>query len=273
MYEKRRAVKAKERERERERGERMWSRNGVAFVVTAIGATAWTKLVHGLARRGVIEQKVSRKVVHIGTGLGYMLTWPLYTRVGVSRWLAASVPMAFSIRLGLVGVGVLDDKSVIAGMTRTGDRRELLTGPMIYGFVHSIATVIYWMDSPHGVLALVCLCAGDGAADIVGRRLGKYTGKWPHSPQKSYAGTAAFVVASTLVGSAYLHMFGSLYGREFLGAKLDDGQSSSGGIVAHTLLISTAASLVESLPFSDIDNITLTLTAALLSSWRCSTTT
>ena len=95
-------------------------------------------------------------------------------------------------------------------------------------------------------------------------RLGKYTGKWPHSPQKSYAGTAAFV-ASTLVGSAYLHMFGSLYGREFLGAKVDDGQSFSGGIVAHTLLISTAASLVESLPFSDIDNITLTMTAAPLS--------
>ena len=95
-------------------------------------------------------------------------------------------------------------------------------------------------------------------------RLGKYTGKWPHSPQKSYAGTAAFV-ASTLVGSAYLHMFGSLYGREFLGAKLDDGQSFSSGIVEHTLLISTAASLVMSLPFSDIDNITLTMTAAPLS--------
>ena len=46
------------------------------------------------------------------------------------------------------------------------------------------------------------MAAGDGLADIVGRRWG--TVKWPFSASKSYAGTAAFVVGAFVVSTAVL---------------------------------------------------------------------
>ena len=46
------------------------------------------------------------------------------------------------------------------------------------------------------------MAAGDGLADIVGRRWG--TVKWPFSASKSYAGTAAFVAGAFVVSAAVL---------------------------------------------------------------------
>ena len=53
----------------------------------------------------------------------------------------------------------------------------------MYGSVISAITAMYWRDSPVGVAAIAVLCAGDGFADIVGRKFGKGN-KLPHSPCK-----------------------------------------------------------------------------------------
>ena len=58
------------------------------------------------------------------------------------------------------------------GPQRQGHRSELLLGPLQYGVVHVLATLVFWRDSAPGVLALSALCAGDGAAEMIGRRFG-----------------------------------------------------------------------------------------------------
>ena len=52
-----------------------------------------------------------------------------------------------------------------------------------YRCVHVAATLAYWSGAPGGVLVIAILCAGDGLADIVGRRLGRRV-KWPHNRDK-----------------------------------------------------------------------------------------
>lgn len=66
---------------------------------------------------------------------------------------------------------------------RTGERRELLRGPLQYGLAIAALTAWFWRDSPVGVLGIAVLCAGDGMADIIGRRFGQ-ANKLFYSPQK-----------------------------------------------------------------------------------------
>eukprot|EP00878_Enallax_costatus_P014664 GHUV01015340.1.p1 GENE.GHUV01015340.1~~GHUV01015340.1.p1 ORF type:complete len:144 (+),score=7.79 GHUV01015340.1:390-821(+) len=51
-------------------------------VMCAAGVAAfayiWVKVFDGLASRGVLSQKLSRKLVHITSGPLFLLTWPLF---------------------------------------------------------------------------------------------------------------------------------------------------------------------------------------------------
>ena len=62
-----------------------------------------------------------------------------------------------------------------------------------------------------GVLALVALCAGDGAAEIFGASpFGRRSPRLPWCRRKSVVGTLAFFVATTLCGSAFALRFRAL---------------------------------------------------------------
>jgi len=83
-------------------------------------------------------------------------------------------------------------------MSRTGNRRELLRGPLSYGVVFVLATVVGWRSSVSSVFALVLLCVGDGFAELFGKAYGKgrILGSLPYNRKKTLAGTLAFVVFS-----------------------------------------------------------------------------
>jgi len=49
------------------------------------------------------------------------------------RWLAALVPLLFTIQFALIGFGIVKDEASVKAMSRTGDRREILHGPLFYG--------------------------------------------------------------------------------------------------------------------------------------------
>jgi len=55
-------------------------------------------------------------------------------------------------------------------MSRTGNPREILRGPLYYGIAFIILTIVFWKDSPVGMTALM-ICGGDGLADLVGRSI------------------------------------------------------------------------------------------------------
>lgn len=224
----------------------------VATLFTFAIAILFLRLMDFIAHRGWIESKLSRKFIHIGTGPIFVLCWLMYPDVPISRWLAALVPLLITAQFALVGTGIIKDEAAVRAMSRSGDRREILRGPLFYGIVFVAVTLIYWKDSLVGIPALMMMCGGDGVADIVGRRVRSM--KLPWSPEKSLAGSL-----SVFLGGWLLTMF-------IFAIYVWAGQFS--GPIMRFLLpvtwIALGAMLVESLPFRDVDNITLAVASALI---------
>lgn len=233
----------------------LWLHELLAVGITLLVALAWLRWMDALAVRGVIHKNLSRKLVHIGTGPFFVLCWNLYPAAPVSRWLAAAVPLAISLHLVFVARGIVKDPGVVHAMSRTGDLGEILRGPLYYGLIFSATTVVFWRESPAGILALMIMCGGDGLADITGRKWGSV--KLPWSKGKSWAGSAGMFVGSFAFGIVFLLIFSRL---GMFTPSLLPGQT----IVA-VAVVSLTATLVESLPVADIDNITITLSAIAMS--------
>jgi phytol kinase len=137
-------------------------------------------------------------------------------------------------------------------MSRTGDRREILYGPLFYGIVFVVMTLIYWKNTPTGMVALMLMCGGDGLADIMGR--GIKSPRLPWSKGKSVAGSAGMFIGGWVLAAFITGMF--------VVAGVFSGPFSS--YLVPITIIAVAGTAVESLPFKDVDNITVTLAAVLL---------
>jgi phytol kinase len=230
------------------------SNNLIAVLVTFIAALAWLRINDLAAHRGWISSHLSRKIIHMGTGPLFVLCWPLFTKSPASPFLAALVPLSITIQFILVGVGLVRDEAAVQAMSRTGDRREILKGPLYYGLVFVLLTVIYWYDSPTGMVALMLMCGGDGLADILGRRYGKAPLPWN--------------AGKTWIGSLGMFLGGWLFAAGILAAYIALGLFPGPwtAYLPAVTLIALVGTLIESLPFKDVDNITVTLSALVLGS-------
>lgn len=184
-----------------------WIADTVAAIITLAVAVLWLRIIDAFAHRGVLEPRLSRKIIHIGTGPLFVACWPLFSSEPAARWFAAAVPLVISLQFVAVGMGWMRDDAAVQAMTRTGDRREILRGPLYYGIAFVLVTLGWWRHSPVGILALMALCGGDGLADIVGRRFGRV--KLPGFREKSWAGSAAMFVGSFVFGAAFVAWFNS----------------------------------------------------------------
>src|SRR5512139_379099 len=169
----------------------------LATLFTFLIAVAFLRLMDYIAGRGWIDSRTSRKLIHIGTGPIFVLCWLMYPDVWISRWLAALVPLLITVQFALVGFGVIKDEAAVKAMSRTGDRREILRGPLFYGIMFVAITLLYWKDSLIGIPALMMMCGGDGIADIVGRRVQSAKLAW--SPDKTVAGMLSVFVGGWLM--------------------------------------------------------------------------
>jgi phytol kinase len=144
----------------------MLTSNWLALLITFAVALTWLRINDFAAHRGWIGSRLSRKLIHIGTGPLFVLCWLLFTPAPASRYLAALVPLLFTLQFVLIGLGIVKDEASVQAMSRTGDRREILRGPVFYGLVFVVMTLLYWLESPIGMVALMLMCGGDGLADI-----------------------------------------------------------------------------------------------------------
>lgn len=183
----------------------MLGNNLIALVVTLALSLLFLRLMDTLAHRGIISSPMSRKIIHIGTGPIFVLCWLLFTDQPSSRYLAALVPLGITLQFFLVGIGVIRDEAAVAGMARHGDRREILRGPLFYGLMFVVLTVVYWLDSPIGIVALMILCGGDGLADIIGKRVPSKSLPW--SPRKTLAGTITVFLGGFLFSALIFRVF------------------------------------------------------------------
>jgi len=230
----------------------MLGNNLLALVATLALSLLWLRLNDFLAHRGVISSPISRKIIHIGTGPIFVLCWFLFTDHVSSRYLAALVPLGITAQFFLVGAGIIQDKAAVAAMSRSGDRREILRGPLYYGMVFVVLTLIYWLESPIGIIALMILCGGDGLADIIGKRVKSKNLPW--SPRKTWAGTISVFLGGLLFAFIILSVF------QFAGVF----NYPWGKLLLNLLVIAFICSLVESLPMRDLDNLTVPLTSMIL---------
>ncbi|XP_022948407.1 farnesol kinase, chloroplastic-like [Cucurbita moschata] len=225
-----------------------------ASVLSGAVAFSLLRLWAETAKRG-LDQKLNRKLVHISIGLAFMLCWPMFSSGRRGAILASLVPGVNIIRMLVFGLGIVKDEATVKSMTRYGDYRELLKGPLYYVATITLVCIFYWRTSPISI-ALICnLCAGDGVADIVGRRFG--TQKISYNKNKSIVGSVAMASAGFLASVGYMYYFSSFGYVE-----------GSSRMVLGFLVVSLASALVESLPISTEidDNLTVPLTSFLVGS-------
>jgi len=182
--------------------------DAAASAITLTICLLWLASVNTLVKAGILEQRLSRKVVHIFTGPTFLLCWNLFSSLPSARLSAALVPFIITSQFLLTGLGLLSDPETVASICRTGNPRELLYGPLFYGITFVVVTTAFWRHSPVGILALMVLCGGDGLAEVAGRRFGGAPEqKLPWAPTKSWPGTAAMFLGSFLFGFSSVAFF------------------------------------------------------------------
>jgi len=231
---------------------KMLSSNLLALVITFVAALVWLRINDFAAHRGWISSQLSRKIIHMGTGPVFVLCWLLFPGKPIDRYLAALVPGLITVQFALVGLGIMKDEAAVKAMSRTGNPREILRGPLFYGIVFVILTIVYWLDSPIGIIALMLMCGGDGLADILGRRFG--IKKLPWAKEKSWIGSFGMFLGGWLFALGIVGIF--------VTQQVFPGPMSS--YLLPLTLIALIGTLVESLPLRDVDNITVTLAAVVL---------
>lgn len=147
---------------------------------------------------------------------------------------------------------MIPGKTTVQAISRTGDRHEMLKGPLLYGIVFITLTILFWVDSPVGIVALMILCGGDGFADILGSRFGYK--RLPWNKNKSWTGSLGMFLAGCFISIIMLEIF------------VSSGYFSPPIKLYYlpVVIVAGAATLIESLPISDIDNLTIALTTTIL---------
>ncbi|KAK6933480.1 hypothetical protein RJ641_036374, partial [Dillenia turbinata] len=228
-----------------------------------------------LTQRGFIPQSLSRKLVHISSGLLFLAAWPIFSSSSMeARYFASLVPLVNCLRLVIHGLSLATDEGLIKSVTREGKPE----GPLYYVLILIVSAVAFWRESPVGIVSLAMMCGGDGKtsaslpspnfspslvsinvfylillvgiADIMGRRFGVL--KLPYNKQKSWAGSISMFVFGFLVAIGMLYYFSSL-----AYFQLDWTQT-----IKRVALVSLLATIVESLPINEVvdDNVSVPLT-------------
>ncbi len=221
----------------------------LAFIITLGLAIIWLRINDFLVTKKVLNNQLSRKIIHIGTGPIFVLCWSLFPDFSYSRYVAALVPLLITVQFILIGVGVIKDQAAVDAMSRTGDPKEILKGPLYYGVVFVLVTMLFWTESLVGITALMILCGGDGFADIIGRRLP--ITKLPWSNGKSVGGSIGM-----FLGGLFFSFFIGIISISFFGYEIDIFS-----LFVKLLIINIFTTIIESLPIRDLDNITVPIVA------------
>ncbi|XP_040379489.1 probable phytol kinase 1, chloroplastic [Oryza brachyantha] len=228
-------------------------RDGAATLLITGGAYSLVRAFDALTERRLIEQNLSRKIVHVLSGVLFMSSWPLFSNSPGARFFAAIVPLLNCIRLLTYGLRLSTDEALVKSVTREGKPEELLRGPLYYVIVLLVSVLVFWRESPIGIISLSMMSGGDGFADIVGRRFGSM--KLPFNKKKSWIGSISMFISGYLLSALMLFYFSCL-GYFNVCWELALGKLA---------LAALAATVVECIPVTDVvdDNISVPLATML----------
>jgi phytol kinase len=227
---------------------------GSAALTAVLGYVLVKLIMLGYTKK-VYDSKVSRKLSHTFSAPLFILFFPIFSEADGARFFAASVALVNAVRLYLAGTGL--NSSLARTVSRSGDESEVLQGPFIYVCQLILFILCCWRSSMVGIVALSTLAAGDGMADLVGRRFGREN-KWFFSESKSIAGTAGFAVASSLCSIGLVNWLSVTGCLQYSLGPTD--------LALRIIAISVICAIVELFEFVD-DNYSVPITAAVLTAW------
>ncbi|KAM0923705.1 hypothetical protein ACQ4PT_005377 [Festuca glaucescens] len=97
-------------------------RDGGATLLVTAGAYSLVRAFDALTERRLVEQNLSRKIVHVLSGVLFMSSWPLFSDSTEARFFAAVVPFLNCARLLTYGLGFFSDEALVKSVTREGKR-------------------------------------------------------------------------------------------------------------------------------------------------------
>jgi len=216
--------------------------NTLISILSLIYVFAVVGIMDKLVKRG-FPQDLSRKIVHI-CAASWLLFWPLFDPSHLSKYLNIVPSFVWMILLFQKGFFAKPDDEAVKTMTRTGDRKELLRGPLYFTVIMNILGTVYFFN-PIAAVSMGILGWGDGLAPYFGQKYGKH--KYNFVTEKSVEGSIAFVIfgffGSVLFSLVIFGEFNLIY-----------------------ILISLAASaIVEALSPKDMDNVFVPVTCIIIS--------
>jgi len=152
-------------------------------------------------------------------------------------------------------------------MSRSGEPSELLKGPLYYGVIMVIMTLLWFYVPATGIInanptafvIIGCLSGGDGIADIIGRKYGGDKKFGIGGSEKTLAGTIAMFVGSVLVSFVLILIF-----------SIEVATFNPLSLIIPIIIISLVATVVEALSPKNTDNwtifISVIITVLVLSS-------
>jgi phytol kinase len=209
---------------------------------TQIGlVAAWLGLVGGMAE-GLrlttgVDTEITRKIVHIGAGHVILLAWWLHT----PTWMGLTASVVFS------GVALLSYRyPILPGINGVG-RNSL--GTFFYAISIGVLTACFWpiWQPEYAALGILVMTWGDGLAALVGQNFGRN----PYvifGNKKSFEGSLTMALASFVVSVLVLAAIAGI----------------TWPVVGVAAGVAIAATLLETLSFFGIDNLTVPLGSALV---------
>ncbi|MBW4593002.1 MAG: phosphatidate cytidylyltransferase [Brasilonema angustatum HA4187-MV1] len=164
--------------------------NLIATALTFVYVFGLVALLNVFVTKFGLPQDISRKITHIGAGsvIGFLL---LYSDLHWSKYLNVTIFVVWIVLLVYKGLFAQPDDQAVNTMTRTGDRRELLKGPLYFVIVATLCGTLLYKTFP-GIVAMTTLGWGDGVAPIIGSKYGKL--KYTILSNKSWEGSFSMFV-------------------------------------------------------------------------------
>ncbi|MFX0151155.1 MAG: diacylglycerol/polyprenol kinase family protein [Candidatus Hodarchaeota archaeon] len=225
----------------------------MGVVVMMIYIQGIIMVMEKLVDSGTLSSDLSRKVIHIAAGSYIWIWFFIDTTDKFSAMFNIIVPFLFFITFLFKGFKATSDDKDVKTMTRTGDPKELLKGPLYFTIIMMLAGTLF-LDTWVGVFMMAIVGWGDGIAPYIGKKYGGKTYK-TLGREKTITGSISvflFSVAGCLVFYLLLGVIGGLVDPLLPNPGIDVIQ-----MLLVIIILGVVAMFVEAVSPADIDNLIL----------------
>lgn len=214
--------------------------NIFATVLVFVYIMGIIKFMDILVAKG-FPQDVSRKIIHIAAG-SWVIFWPIYYGNHWSYVLNIFVAAMWTFLFLVKGFTGTPDDPAVKTMTRTGDPKELLKGPLFFTLVMNTLGIFFFMQYS-AVVTMAVLGWGDGLAPLFGKYYGKHKYKLL-GKEKTVEGSLGMLIFG-IIGALILTLIVNPVGMP----------NDFAALLMNILVVSIIATIVEAISPADIDNI------------------